>query len=244
MNTNSKILIVDDNTNFCESVSEVLQLEGYETAGVHDGFNAIKAVQQDSFDLVIMDIKIPKMDGVDTFRKLKDISSKIPVIMMTAYAVEDRIRLALREGAFGIFKKPIEFKRLLCSIKKALFDGALIMIADDDEKLCSNLLDTLVKKGYRGEVANDGETAVKMARENKFEIILLDMKLPEMNGLETYLSIRDIRPDVEVIITGYKEEMGDLIEQALERNVYAYLQKPLNMDLLLEVIHKTLENKK
>lgn len=244
MKTKRKILVVDDNAKFCENIIDVLEMKGYEAEGVYDGFKALDAVREDGFDLVLMDVKMPIMDGVDTFRKLKEVSPKIPVIMITAYTVESRIREALREGAFGAFQKPVNFESLICSIEKALPNGARIMVVDDNQKLCKNLLDTLVEKGYQVVETNDGNNAVQMARENKFDIILLDMKLPDMNGAEAYQAIRDIRPDVSVIIiTGYKEKMCDIVEETLQSNAFACFEKPLDMDHLLEVIQGRLEER-
>jgi DNA-binding NtrC family response regulator len=76
--------------------------------------------------------------------------------------------------------------------------------------------------------------AIQKTRETDFGIIILDMKLPPLNGLETYLAIRDIRPDVVVIIiTGYPQEMGDLAQQAVGKSAYVCLEKPIDMDSLL-----------
>ena len=243
MKTGKRILVVDDNTDFCENITDVLELEGYETVEVYDGLDALDAVKEDGFDLVLMDVKMPKMDGVETFRRLKEISPRLPVIMMTAFMVEDLIRLALQEGAFGAYQKPLDLKRLFFSIERALPNGALIMIADDNEELCANLSDTLGEKGYQVAVAKDGETAVKMARENKFDLILMDMKLPFMDGLETVMAIHNFRTDVQtIIITGHKEEMEDLIEQALKEKAHTCMEKPLDMDHLLECIQNILES--
>ena len=243
MKTGKRILVVDDNTDFCENITDVLELEGYETVEVYDGLDALDAVKEDGFDLVLMDVKMPKMAGVETFRRLKEISPRLPVIMMTAFMVEDLIRLALQEGAFGAYQKPLDLKRLFFSIERALPNGALIMIADDNEELCANLSDTLGEKGYQVAVAKDGETAVKMARENKFDLILMDMKLPFMDGLETVMAIRNFRTDVQtIIITGHKEEMEDLIGQALKEKAHTCMEKPLDMDHLLECIQNILES--
>ena len=117
------------------------------------------------------------------------------------------------------------------------------MIVDDNEELCANLSDTLGEKGYRVTVARDGKSAVKMARENKFDLILMDMKLPFMDGLETVMAIRNFRSDVKtIIITGHKEEMGDFIEQALKESAYTCMEKPLDMDHLLKCIQNVLES--
>lgn len=121
MKTRKRILVVDDNTEFCENITDILELEGYETIEIYDGFDALDAVKEDGFDLVLMDVKMPKMDGVETFRRLKEISPRLPVIMMTAFMVEDLVRLSLQEGIFGAFLKPLNLKRLFSLASKEPF---------------------------------------------------------------------------------------------------------------------------
>lgn len=244
MVTKGKILVVDDNIDFCENIIDILESDGYEAEGVHDGFKALEVVGNNDFDLVLMDIRMPSMDGVETFIKLKEISPKIPVIMITAFTENGRIREALRYGACGAFEKPIDIERLKCSMKKARPNGAKIMIVDDDEKSSANMIDVLVENKYRGLAVHDGKSAIQLAREIKFDIILLDTKLPDMNSLEVYNTIHDIRPEaVIIIITENKEEMGVVVEESLQGNAYAYFEKPLDMDLLLNVINERLEDR-
>lgn len=70
----------------------------------------------------------------------------------------------------------------------------------------------------------------------------MDMKLPIMNGLQTYLAIRDIRPGVvTIIMTGYLSETRDSVQQALQKDAYVCLEKPLDMDHLLELLQKVME---
>jgi DNA-binding response OmpR family regulator len=120
--------------------------------------------------------------------------------------------------------------------------GGRVLVVDDDPDLCTNLSDILGQKNYRVKVARDGEAAIEMAGKNKFDIILLDLKLPTLNSLETYLAIRDIRPDVVVIlITGYPKEMADITMEILEKNACICLEKPFNMDNLLKLLEEVLE---
>ncbi|MCP4272025.1 MAG: response regulator, partial [Gammaproteobacteria bacterium] len=200
MNTNRKILVVDDNIDYCEGIIDFLEMEGFNAVGVHDGFRALEAIKEEKFDMVLMDVRMHGMDGVETFQQLKKFSPEIPTILMTAYAVEDRIREALRSGVFGAFIKPVDNVRLLCSIEKSLPDGATVLIADNDNDFSSNLHDIVIENGYRGVVVNDGEKAIKTARENNFDIVIINAKLTGINGIETYQKIRDLRPNVSVII--------------------------------------------
>lgn len=239
-----RILVVDDNEEFCQNVADILELKNYEVVSAYDGFKALELVKQDGFALVLMDIKMPVMDGVETFKKVKQITPDTPVIMVTAYAVEELIKEALRQGAFGSLQKPLDFDQLLELIAQATGKGALILVTDDDKNLCATLKDTLGNKGYRVSVAYGGNTAIEQARKNNFDILLIDMKLPVLNGLETYLAIREFRPDaVAIIITGYKREMSELVQQALQKCAYTCLEKPIDMDELISLLERIEQEK-
>ena len=242
MSEKLKVLVVDDNEEFCQNISDILELRDYEVITAYDGFKGLEMVRQNGFDLVLMDIRMPAMNGVETFKKVKEIAPDTPVIMVTAFTVEDLIREALREGAFGALKKPLDFDRLFELISQATPDGELILVVDDDENLCANITDVLRDKGYRVSVAYDGETAIEKTTSNNFDVMIIDMQLPPLNGLETYLAIHDFRPNmVAIIITGYREEMKELVGQALKRNAYTCLEKPLNMDKLVSLLERIKE---
>jgi DNA-binding NtrC family response regulator len=244
MKTNRRILVVDDNRDYCEGIIDFLEMEGFDAIGVYDGFKALDAVKKEVFDMVLMDVRMPGMDGVETFQKLKAISPETPTILMTAFAVESRIREALRNGVFGAFQKPVDNERLICSIKKSFSNGAVVMIADNDKKLCSDLLDTFAEKGYRTVAARDSETAIRMASEKKFDIIILNTKQKDTNGFETYQKIRDFRPDVNIVlVTDNKKETENLIDQVSKNDVCAFFEKPLDINKLLEVVQKALEGR-
>ncbi len=244
MSEELRILVVDDEKEFCQNIRDILEMKGYSVALAHDGCRALELVKQNGFDLVLMDVKMPGMDGVETFKKVKESTPRTPVIMITAYAVEDLLREALREGAFGTLKKPLDFDKLFALIEQAIPNGALILVVDDDVDLCASIKDVLVDKGYRVSIAYDGITAMEETWENAFDIIILDMKLPFLNGLETYLAIRDIRPNVVVIVvTGYPQEMGNLAQQAVQKNAFAYMEKPIDMDDLFSLLGQIKEQR-
>lgn len=114
-----KILVVDDNEDLCEMLKDVLEMEDFEVSIALDGPQAIEQATEQDFDVVLMDIKMPKMDGIETFRKMKEIKPDTPVIMITAYAVEQLIREAMKLGAYAALKKPFNFDELLKTIDKA-----------------------------------------------------------------------------------------------------------------------------
>jgi DNA-binding NtrC family response regulator len=239
-----KILAVDDNKEFCQNVADIMELKGYEVTMANDGTQAIELVKKNKYNLVIMDIKMPGMNGVDVFREIKKISPSTVIILMTAYALEDLKKEALREGVFASLRKPLNFDELFVIVEDAISQKTMILVADDDENLCANLKDILDGKGYKICTAYDGSTALETTGKYNFNIMLLDIKLPPLNGLETFVSIREIRPNLTaIVITGYFKELNKLVEQALEKGAYTCLEKPVNIDELISLIEQIKDKK-
>lgn len=241
-----EILLVDDNEEFLDSTKDVLEGEGYEVFTAKNGEDAIRMVRERTFEVILMDIKMPGLSGVETFIEMKKINPGVKVIMVTAYSVEPLIRKALEEGAYAVLKKPLNISMLLNEIDIIIKskNGGLILLADDDKTLCENLESILNGEGYKVISAYDGEDAVKTAGVYTFDILLIDMKLPILNGLEVYRRIKKTKPNtVAIIITGYAEEMDMLIKQMLRENAYTYLTKPLDLKKLLGLI-KHIDNSK
>ena len=246
MDEKASILIVDDNLSLCKTMTLILRRKGYDATSAKDGYEAIVKVKEGSFDLIFMDIKMPLMDGVETYKEIKKIRPDSVVFMMTAYAVEDLIQEALKEGAYGVLYKPLDMEKIFSFIKtaKEAKHGGLILIVDDDPGFTTTLKNILSKRGYSVAVAQTGEAAISKVQGDNFCLILIDLKLPTINGLETYLTIKKIKPEImAIMITGYRQEMADLIQDALNNSAYTCLYKPLDIEFLLNLIDKILKVK-
>ncbi len=113
MTNQSSILIVDDNDSLCKSLALILKLKGHAVTVALDGLQAIEHVQEKHFDLIFLDVKMIPIDGVETFVEIQRIRPGITVMMMTAYAVEDRVEEALRLGARGVLYKPVDIEEVI-----------------------------------------------------------------------------------------------------------------------------------
>ncbi len=118
----AKILVVDDEKDFRETVCELLRGEGHEVIGAEDGERAIKAVEDDGFHIIFMDIKLPNMNGTEAFKRIKKISPETVTVMMTGYSVEDLVKEALAYGAYACLYKPFPLDEMLTMTRKALAD--------------------------------------------------------------------------------------------------------------------------
>jgi two-component system response regulator HydG len=163
MEKKASILIVDDDPGMTETMPDILGDMGYDVAVAEDGFRAIEIVKERGYDVALMDIRMPGINGVETFKQVKGISPPTKVIMMTAYSVEDLVKEALNQGAYGIICKPLDIERVMQLIKRAE-KGCLILVVDDDPGTCKTLKDVLLEKGYKVVLAYNGEQATRLPR--------------------------------------------------------------------------------
>ena len=114
------ILIVDDNKDMRFNLSNILKDEGYEVIAAGEGKRAIKEVKTKHPNLVLLDIRLPGMDGIKTLEEIKKIDNDLAIIMLTAYVdVKDAVR-AMKSGAFDYITKPFDNEELVIVIKRAL----------------------------------------------------------------------------------------------------------------------------
>lgn len=233
-----RILLVDDNVDFLDSTRDVLELEGYAVTTATSGEDAVALAAAKQFDLIVMDIKMPGMNGVESFIEMKKHNPDVEVIMATAYSVQELIAQALKEGARAVLQKPLDLPKLLETVQAIRRRGAggVVLVADDDRALCDSIRDCLEHEGYIVCTVNDAAEALQQAESRRFDVLLLDMRLPILNGLEVYRQVKAVQSEiVAVLISGYAREMGDLISQALEESAHAFLRKPVDMQKLLAI---------
>ncbi len=114
------VLIVDDEKNYPLILSAVLEDEGYEILTAGSGFEALDILQGSDIDLVLSDMKMPSMDGIELLENIKDRSPDLPVIMMTAYGTVDKAVEAMEKGAYSYLVKPFDNEKLIIYVKKAI----------------------------------------------------------------------------------------------------------------------------
>ncbi|MDA8124204.1 MAG: sigma-54 dependent transcriptional regulator [Deltaproteobacteria bacterium] len=115
-----KILIVDDEESLRIMLRAVLKDEGYGVAEASDGTEALRAVEREAFDLILMDLRMTSMDGIEALMEIRKINPNVPVLIMTAYASVKTAVSALKAGAFDYLTKPLDIEELKILIDKAL----------------------------------------------------------------------------------------------------------------------------
>lgn len=126
MTEDAKILVVDDEPIVCLSLANWLQEENYLAKAVQDGPSAIEAIKEQNWDIVLLDLKMPGMDGLEVLRKIKEIAPQIVIIMMTAYASVPSSVQAMKEGAYDYIIKPLDVEELTLMLKKIVEHQQLV----------------------------------------------------------------------------------------------------------------------
>jgi two-component system NtrC family response regulator len=114
------ILIVDDEKNYPLVLSAVLQEEGFEPLTAHSGKQALDILDHSDIDLVLTDMKMPEMDGIELLEKMKEKDPELPVIMMTAHGTVEKAVEAMQKGAYNYILKPFDNERLVLYVHKAV----------------------------------------------------------------------------------------------------------------------------
>jgi DNA-binding NtrC family response regulator len=239
----TNILVVDDIRSMRVTLGGILEDKGHNVVTVENGYQAIEAVKKTFFDVIFIDIKMPGINGVQTFREIKKIDRKAVVIMMTAYSVEDLLKEALEEGAYAIVYKPFDVDKIIAAIEEVLHERTLILVVDDRFSDRETLKTILEDKEYRVATAADGPEAIEMVKGEHYDIIFLDVVLPGIDGAETFERVKKIDPEATVIMmTGYTEE--DLVRKAVSEGAYTCMYKPFNMEKLIALVEQISREKK
>jgi len=122
----SKVLIVDDERSIRHTLRDILEFEKYEVDEAADGMECLVKVKQNPYDVIILDIKMPKMDGMDALDKIQELARETPVVMISGHASIDTAVEAVKKGAFDFISKPPDLNRLLITLRNAMDKSELI----------------------------------------------------------------------------------------------------------------------
>ena len=114
-----RLLVVDDDTDICSNLRDILEDQGYRIDVAHDGDTALGFVNQHHYDLVLLDFIMPGMDGAELYGKIRQLAPSIPAIMITAFAANEGLQRARRAGTWQIITKPVDPRELLTLVSAA-----------------------------------------------------------------------------------------------------------------------------
>ncbi len=245
METSSKnktVLVIEDNTLNMKLVLTLLNIGGFHALEAPDAGTGIRLAREQRPDLILMDIGLPDMDGLEATRQLRDLpeTKDIPIVAVSGYAMPEDIKRAFDAGCNGYITKPVETKTFVNTISEYLRVEApekparpvkrkpSVLIVDDDP-LNVNLLDTLLSDNYETVKAYDGAEAMGKISENSPDLILLDIMMPEIDGYEVTRRLKnnaDTRRIPIILITALEGSEDKAL--GIEAGADEFLNKPVN----------------
>jgi len=235
----TKILVLDDEVKIRELVREALSAQGYDVTTVPTPDQAMDIIYRESFDLILLDIRLTGESGIIVLRKIREYSEKIPVVIYSGFVTTELETEARAFGANEVLRKDVGVAFLVEQIgkivkaKNRIFQktptGAKksILIVDDEEKIRDVLKIFFKTKGYEVLEAKNGEEAIQLAQSENIAVVLLDINMPEMDGLTTLKKLRDINAKLGVVmVTGNQDD--EKVKKAIELGAYGYVLKPFD----------------
>ena len=232
-----RALVVDDDRSMVKTLTDVLRYKGWEVSTAYSGGEAIDAASTGTFDVVLMDIKMPGIDGVDAFKAIKAKRPGLRVVLMTAYAAQDRVAEAEREGVVRVLSKPVNLSVLLELLDASLRRRHPVLLIDSDSAFLKTLSDVLRLRGYETVVAESLAQATRLMAAERPVAVLLHMHLKCATAREAVVAVHELSPAVALILYSGQEGAAEEIERALPANwIHAYLQKPFAVDQVTGVL--------
>jgi two-component system sensor histidine kinase/response regulator len=262
-----RVLVVDDNDVARTVILGMLQAMSFETTGVSSGKSAVSAVQRAAetaqrFDIVYIDWHMSGMDGAETFRRIQSLGLKEPplILMMTAHGSEETLDEAMANGAAGVLIKPISPGILFSTTMAALdtqglalqkrdkapaatqkvlqaIQGARVLLVEDNDINQIIASEILTDEGLVVDIAADGLIAVEMVQAQHYDIVLMDMQMPVMGGVEATIEIRKLgRFEALPIVAMTANVMEQDRQRCLAAGMNDFVSKPFEAEELWRVL--------
>lgn len=232
-NIGRRLLIVDDEESVRTSLSAILEVEGYEIAEAVKGLEAVELARQRPFDLVLTDMRMPGMNGLEVFRAIREVRPGTVVLLMTGFANESLVGEALAEGAYAMLPKPVSIPHLLAVVERAVSRSLILVIGDLQQ--AQGLSQVLRNVGMDAEPISDRASALQRVSEHRVDQCVLDLAMATDDGVQLGEEIRKLDPTISLIaINGH--QVPRAMHQMLRQGSYACLRQPLDTRELVHAI--------
>lgn len=232
-----RILVIDDEPAMVTSLCDILELHGWETLKGFDGDVAADLTVAHEVDVVLMDVRMPKVSGVEALRRIKARRPTTKVILMTAYTAQELLAQAEQEGVLRILKKPVEISALIALLESMANRPRSLLVIDDNADYLDTLCDALEREGLETLKARTLDEAVRGLESQSPGAVLLDLKLERDDAEGSVVAIRDVSPSVLLILySGHDAELARTLAGESGSLVDASFTKPLPIDELVAFI--------
>jgi DNA-binding NtrC family response regulator len=258
---NIKLLMVDDEEEFLVSSSQALGRRGFDVDIAPNGVTALEKMERGNYDAVVLDVRMPDIDGIEVFQEIRQKHPDIPVMLLTGYGSLTDAFQTSKDGVADYLFKPIEIDELADRIRRVVVratsrkakeprpgrdafpaETVNVMLVDDEIHFLDSMKKVLQRRNMDVTTAESGRDALDLLTRRAVDVVVLDLKMPGMDGMEVLRRIKTGFPHIEVIIlTGHPS-----VETALEvidLGANEYLKKPPEIDDLVRTIRKLYEER-
>jgi DNA-binding NtrC family response regulator len=289
-----RVLLVDDEEDYVRTMAERLEMRDLPSRVATSGEQALEMVRSEAPDVMVLDLRMPGIDGMQVLERVKDEHPQVQVVILTGHGSEQEERRARALGAFEYLQKPADTGQLLDVINaawrrglkvaaeilresKGRFDrtmqaaawaeagvpemavdalavhpagpaevepsadperssrGLKVLLVDDEEDYVRTMAERMGMRDMGSEVALTGERALQMIEDDVPDVMVLDLRMPGMSGLEVLSLVKERRPEVEVVIlTGHGTDEDERAARRL--GAYDYLRKPVEIGDLVRIV--------
>lgn len=229
MTSQRRVLVVDDEAGLRTTLAANLELEGYEVVEASTAEAALEQLRARPFDVVVSDIRMPGMTGVELFRRVREERPGLPVLLMTAFAQEEIVEGALSDGVFAVLDKPFDVQHAINVIGAALEAPAVLVV--DDSVTARATVAALHSRGLRAIAASRPAEAFEAIASHRVDVCVLDVTLPGMDAAAVVRQLRERQRSVRLIALTSTMQLSNA-PRLSTLGVTSFMRKPITMAAL------------
>jgi DNA-binding NtrC family response regulator len=233
----SRVLVVDDDPNLTDLLVDTLSAIGYEPHSAGSAQEALRILSSTHIDLVISDINMPEMSGIELLQEIKKLNRRLPVMLITGIGSDGIRAQAYSKGADGFLAKPFRIGTMESEIGKMLLSlrKRRIVVIDDNQEFLSSLCQRLEERDNEVHAFSNIKDSTEFLSYNPVDLVITDLKMPDGDGLSLIDQLHSRFPNLPVImISAYATD--ELLERIRKSGVQKFMPKPLDFSELEIVV--------
>ncbi len=234
-----KVLVVDDDPSLTELLVDTLDVIGYQSFKAESAREALAILRRESIDMVISDINMPEMSGIELLEEIKKTHASMPVMLITGIGSDSIKEQAYSKGADGFLPKPFRIRTIEAEIGKLLsgVKRRRIAVIDDNEEFLLSLSHRLEEKDNIVHTFRTIKEAQEFLEASSVDLIITDLKMPDGDGATLSSELHKLHPEIPVVmVTAFAT--ANIVKQIKETGVKRLLAKPVDFKQLESVVEE------
>jgi DNA-binding NtrC family response regulator len=248
-----RMLLVDDEEAFLLATSQALGRRGFQVSAAPNGVTALEVISEQEFDIIVLDVKMPDINGIEVFNQIRDRMPDIPIIILTGHpSIGDAFQTS-KHGIADYMSKPVEIDELARRARQAVLEARRkrgigtppddagptepisVMIVDDEPELLDSLSKVFARRKLYVVTADSGARALEILQGKLVDVMVLDVKMPGMDGIQVLRRVKERYPSIQVILLSGHPSVEAAVE-GVKLGASEYLRKPPDINELVETI--------